>query len=118
VFLDVDGDWNENVRTAAVARASDERRALADRATYEARRPLVVGPHLIEVVEVDGHVIPAYHGGMPRSAEPDPLADVPLEGSANRATAHPGAVRGDASGRATPAPHAEPPFRVCAASVA
>jgi hypothetical protein len=107
VFLDVEGDWNENMRTAAVARASDERRALADRATYEARRHLVVAPQLIEVVEVDGRVVPARPGGQRRSAS-DTLADMPLQACANGATAH--LVRGEAPGRA-----ADASFPLCAA---
>ncbi len=107
VFLDVDGDWNENMRTAAVARAIDERRALADRATYEARRHLVVGPKLIDIVEVDGRVVPARPGGQPRSVG-DMLADLPLQACANRATAHP--LRGEAPGRA-----ADASFPLCAA---
>ena len=58
VFLDFEGDWSDNLATAVVARAPDERRALADRARYEAERALVVKPRLVEVDELDGRPIP------------------------------------------------------------
>jgi hypothetical protein len=58
VFLDFEGDWSDNLAAAVVARAPDERRALVDRARYEAERTLVVEPHLVEVEEADGRLIP------------------------------------------------------------
>ena len=58
VFLDFEGDWSDNLAAAVVARAPDERRALVDRARYEAERTLVVEPHLLDVDELDGRLIP------------------------------------------------------------
>jgi hypothetical protein len=58
VFLDFEGDWSDNLAAALVARAPDERRALVDRARYEAGHMLVVEPHLLEVDELDGRLIP------------------------------------------------------------
>jgi len=57
VFLDFEGDWNENIREAVVAHTPDEGRALADRGAYDASRNLVVEPRLIEVHEADGTLI-------------------------------------------------------------
>ena len=51
VFLDFEGDWNENIREAVVAHTPDEGRALEDRGAYDASRNLVVEPRLIEVHE-------------------------------------------------------------------
>jgi hypothetical protein len=94
VFLDVEGDWNADMRVAAVARASDERRALADRARYEAARHVVLAPRLLEVVETDGHM--SLCRARPRPIGVDPLAD-PDPGPIGRAG--PGA---DALQAATP----------------
>ena len=58
VFLDFEGDWSDNLAAALVARAPDERRALVDRARYEAERTLVIEPHLVDVDELDGRLIP------------------------------------------------------------
>ena len=58
VFLDFEGDWSDNLAAAVVARAPDERRALVDRARYEAERTLVIEPHLVDVDELDGRLIP------------------------------------------------------------
>ena len=68
VVLDVEGDWSEDMRAAALARASDERRALADRARYEAARSVVLAPRLLEVVEADGHVTLARRRGQAHPA--------------------------------------------------
>ena len=57
VFLDFEGDWNENIREAVVAHSPDEGRALEDRGAYDASRNLVVEPRLIEVHEADGTLI-------------------------------------------------------------
>ena len=62
VFLDFEGDWSDNLAAAVVARAPDERRALVDRARYEAERTLVVEPHLLDVDELDGRLIPIRRG--------------------------------------------------------
>jgi Protein of unknown function (DUF2849) len=57
VFLDFEGDWNENIREAVVADSPDEERALEDRGAYDVSRNLVVEPRLIEVHEADGTLI-------------------------------------------------------------
>jgi Protein of unknown function (DUF2849) len=67
VFLDFEGDWSDNLAAALVARAPDERRALVDRARYEAERTLIVEPHLIEVDELDGRLIPIRRRGTGRT---------------------------------------------------
>ena len=66
VFLDVEGDWSDNLAVAAVARAADERRALIDRGRYEGERKLVIAPHLVEVEEIEGRLIPHRHGASGR----------------------------------------------------
>lgn len=67
VFLDFEGDWSENLAVAVIARAPDERRALKDRGRYEAERLLVVEPHLVEIEEMVGQLIPIRHGAPGRS---------------------------------------------------
>ena len=57
VFLDFEGAWNENVREAAVSHSADEERALLDRGAHDASHNVVVGPHLVQVREVDDTVV-------------------------------------------------------------
>src|SRR5262249_47757812 len=66
VFLDFEGDWSDNLAVAVVARAADERRALNDRGRYEAERRLVIEPHLLEVEEIEGRLIPLPHTAVER----------------------------------------------------
>lgn len=66
VFLDFEGDWSDSLAVAAVARAADERRALNDRGRYEGERGLVIEPHLVEVEEIEGRLIPHRHGAFAR----------------------------------------------------
>jgi hypothetical protein len=54
VYLDFEGDWNEHLSAAVIARVADERRALADRAAFEAQRPAILTPHLMELADADG----------------------------------------------------------------
>ena len=74
VFLDFEGDWSDNLAAAVVARAPDERRALVDRARYEAERTLVVEPHLLDVDELDGRLI-QIHGASVRPEGSGAFAD-------------------------------------------
>src|SRR6516162_1239670 len=77
VFLDFEGDWSDNLAAAVVARAPDERRALVDRARYEAERTLVIEPHLVDVDELDGRLIPIRRASVRpegRGAFADPAA--------------------------------------------
>ena len=75
VFLDFEGDWSDNLAAALVARAPDERRALVDRARYEAERALIVEPHLVEVDELDGRLIPIRRRGTGRTEGRSAFAD-------------------------------------------
>ena len=75
VFLDFEGDWSDNLAAAVVARAPDERRALVDRARYEAERTLVVEPHLLDVDELDGRLIPIRRRGAGRTEGRSAFAD-------------------------------------------
>ena len=75
VFLDFEGDWSDNLAAALVARAPDERRALVDRARYEAERALVVEPHLVDVDELDGRLIPIRRRGTGRTEGRSAFAD-------------------------------------------
>jgi hypothetical protein len=74
VFLDFEGDWSDNLAAALVARAPDERQALVDRARYEAEHMLVVEPHLLEVDELEGRLIPIRRRGAGRAEGRSALA--------------------------------------------
>jgi hypothetical protein len=78
VFLDFEGDWSDNLAAAVVARAPDERRALVDRARYEAERALVVEPHLVDVDELDGRLIPIRRRASARTEGRGAFADPEL----------------------------------------
>jgi hypothetical protein len=84
VYLDFEGDWHEDLAVAVVARAADERRALADRAAYEAQRATLLRPHLLEVSESCGRVSPrtplraAKASAAQASCAGSPLAPVAL----------------------------------------
>lgn len=54
VYLDFEGDWNEHLSAAVIARVADERRALADRAAFDAQRSVILTPHLVELADADG----------------------------------------------------------------
>jgi hypothetical protein len=111
VYLDFEGDWREDLAVAVVARAADERRALADRAVYEAQRATMLRPHLLEVFESCGRVSPRTPPMTPRTSRAraicggSPMALADADAVANRA-GNPPPVRelatGDAPGGYSP----------------
>jgi hypothetical protein len=111
VYLDFEGDWHEDLAVAVVARAADERRALADRALYEAQRATMLRPHLLDVFESCGRVSPRIPPTIPRTSlvraicEGSPMALADADDGANRA-GDPPPVRematGDAPGGYSP----------------
>ena len=77
VFLDFEGDWNESIAEAVVARSPDEVRQLQDRGTHDAAYNLVVEPYLVEVREAGGSLVPIRYRERVRVAGPSILDDVP-----------------------------------------
>jgi len=77
VFLDFEGAWGPSLAEAVTAHSPDEVRALEDRGAYDAARNLVVEPYLVEVREVDGHLVPTSQRERVRAAGPSMLGDVP-----------------------------------------
>jgi hypothetical protein len=108
VYLDFAGDWHEDLAVAAVARAADERRALADRAAYETQRATMLRPRLLEVSECCGRVSPRTPARAARtsvarpSCEGLPVASVAVAAADDGAGGCPPPVRelarGDAPG--------------------
>jgi hypothetical protein len=77
VYVDVEGDWNVDIRKALVTRSPREVRALEDRGTHDAERNIVVEPYLAEVREIDGRIVPLRYRERVRAGGPTILDDVP-----------------------------------------
>lgn len=77
VFLDFEGAWSTVFAEASVASSPDEVRALEDRGAYDAQRNIVLEPYLVEVREIDGHLVPLRQRERVRAAGPSILGDVP-----------------------------------------
>lgn len=77
VYVDVEGDWNVDIRKALVAHTPREVRALEDRGTHDAERNIVVEPYLAEVREINGRIVPLRYRERVRAGGPTILDDVP-----------------------------------------
>ncbi len=103
VFLDFEGVWVEDVRSAAVARSPDESRALEERGAYDAARNLVVEPYLVEMHESGGNFVPVRFRERVRVAGPSILAHVP---GYTAPIPSPRSSRGEGQGEGQPHPAA------------
>jgi hypothetical protein len=77
VYVDVEGDWNVDIRKALVAHSAREVRALEERGAHDAARNIVVEPYLAEVREIDGRIVPLRYRERVRAGGPTILEDVP-----------------------------------------
>jgi hypothetical protein len=77
VYVDVEGDWNVDIRKALVAHSPREVRALEERGAHDAARNIVVEPYLAEVREIDGRIVPLRYRERVRAGGPTILEDVP-----------------------------------------
>jgi hypothetical protein len=67
----------ESIAGAAVARSTEEARALQEQGTRDAARNLVVEPYLAAVAEARGRLTPARMRERVRLDGPSVLSDVP-----------------------------------------
>lgn len=79
VFRRADGQWVLQVEEAAMAAGEAAAKALLTSAEADAVAPIVVGPYLIDVEQVDGHPVPTEYRERIRAYGPSRAfhADMP-----------------------------------------
>ena len=76
VFFNADGQWYENIDQATALEKGEASDELLEQSSTDENQLSVVGPYLIDVAEVEGHLEPTRYREMIRTKGPSVRPDL------------------------------------------